>query len=406
MVTQQSMQFNCYKILRIPPTASPEEIRKAWVRASKKHHPDVGGSDDAQKRVNLAYEVLANPIDRYTHDIFWRVSARPQSKRPASQRPSASKPPPRPRPSAQQAHRAQRDNQNEVPLSQIRERVQREIGIKKEAIWHELEQRSASLHLRYQEQFYSRRKSGLFSALSTGALLLFVGSYPILWIGVLFFAFSTFSVLGGISIDGKSFSIFDSGVTAKIKSYSKAKARESCARDVQNLDKYSESVALISELLLRSSTFDDSEEQVARRLAASFFLMGYQPYSYDRETRLLIFSAGTQRIAVRFRHRTGIATNISYVKKLVRLMHIHQADQGYLFCTPGLSGNGAMYAVERNVKWYSLETMNDWIEKVLQSDYAGPTGDILGSLDRLRKFISSIAKPIPRRARSYRYRSY
>lgn len=38
------------------PTA--KEIRSGYLHAIRKHHPDVGGSEDMAKRINAAYEVL------------------------------------------------------------------------------------------------------------------------------------------------------------------------------------------------------------------------------------------------------------------------------------------------------------------------------------------------------------
>ena len=41
------MAKNFYEILGVPRTATPEEIRKAYRRASKTHHPDAGGDREA-----------------------------------------------------------------------------------------------------------------------------------------------------------------------------------------------------------------------------------------------------------------------------------------------------------------------------------------------------------------------
>jgi hypothetical protein len=234
-------------------------------------------------------------------------------------------------------------------------------------------------------------------------LLFFVDNLPILWVAILILAYSVLSGISGISIQGRKFSPIRTDALESLTQYAREKARESCAKDVAKLDRHLHTLASVSELLLRSSSFDDSEEQVARRLAAAFFLMGYTPEAYDRDARILIFSADDERLAVRFRHRTGAATNITYVRRHVRLMQLHRARQGYLFCTPGLSGNASAYAAQNRIKWYSLKTMNSWLNQVLESEYSGPEGNILDSLDRLQSFIGSIARPIPRRARSYRY---
>jgi hypothetical protein len=45
-----------YRELGVKPNASPEEIKKAWKKASRKAHPDMGGSTEKQQKVNAAYE--------------------------------------------------------------------------------------------------------------------------------------------------------------------------------------------------------------------------------------------------------------------------------------------------------------------------------------------------------------
>ena len=47
-----------WEVLGVRPGASQREIRAAWVRACKAHHPDAGGDLDMMKRVNAAYERL------------------------------------------------------------------------------------------------------------------------------------------------------------------------------------------------------------------------------------------------------------------------------------------------------------------------------------------------------------
>jgi hypothetical protein len=48
--------------------------------------------------------------------------------------------------------------------------------------------------------------------------------------------------------------------------------------------------------------------------------MGYLPIHYDGKSRILVFSDGEEKIIVRFRHRPGAPTNISYAKDMARAM--------------------------------------------------------------------------------------
>jgi curved DNA-binding protein CbpA len=57
-----------YRILGVPPTATPAEIKKAYVKKSKETHPDKGGSKKAFQLVLMAYKTLKD--DRKNYDTL------------------------------------------------------------------------------------------------------------------------------------------------------------------------------------------------------------------------------------------------------------------------------------------------------------------------------------------------
>jgi DnaJ-class molecular chaperone len=62
-----------YKILGVPPTATPEDIRKAYRALSKKYHPDLNPdlkkySDEKMKELVEAYNVLNDQAKRKEYD--------------------------------------------------------------------------------------------------------------------------------------------------------------------------------------------------------------------------------------------------------------------------------------------------------------------------------------------------
>jgi curved DNA-binding protein CbpA len=69
-----------YKILGVPPTATGEEIKKAFRALARKHHPDVAkdkkSAEEKFKEINEANEVLSNPESRKRFDQLVRVGKR------------------------------------------------------------------------------------------------------------------------------------------------------------------------------------------------------------------------------------------------------------------------------------------------------------------------------------------
>ena len=59
-----------YDVLGVPKDASPEDIKKAYRKLAREHHPDKGGDPEKFKKVQEAYETLSDPQKRQNFDQF------------------------------------------------------------------------------------------------------------------------------------------------------------------------------------------------------------------------------------------------------------------------------------------------------------------------------------------------
>ena len=68
-----------YKILGIDKTATPKDIKNAYRKLARKHHPDLNPNDKDAKRnfqqINEANEVLSDPEKRKKYDQYERTGS-------------------------------------------------------------------------------------------------------------------------------------------------------------------------------------------------------------------------------------------------------------------------------------------------------------------------------------------
>jgi len=75
-------QLDCYGILQVHPRAEKEVIDAAYRRLAAKYHPDVSQLSDAterMKQINIAYEVLSDPVKRAAYDAARGVAPPPDT---------------------------------------------------------------------------------------------------------------------------------------------------------------------------------------------------------------------------------------------------------------------------------------------------------------------------------------
>ena len=59
-----------YELLDVPREAGEDDLKRAYRRKAREHHPDAGGDEEVFKAVTHAYQVLSDPARRARYDRF------------------------------------------------------------------------------------------------------------------------------------------------------------------------------------------------------------------------------------------------------------------------------------------------------------------------------------------------
>ena len=67
------MSSSLYDALGIKKGADSSEVKKAFMKLAKTHHPDKGGDAEEFKKIQRAYEVLSDDDKRQMYDMTGQV---------------------------------------------------------------------------------------------------------------------------------------------------------------------------------------------------------------------------------------------------------------------------------------------------------------------------------------------
>lgn len=71
MTSSGSSKFvDYYELLGVSHDADIAQIRRAFIRQAKQHHPDAGGTDDTMQHLNAAYKTLMSATAKAAYDML------------------------------------------------------------------------------------------------------------------------------------------------------------------------------------------------------------------------------------------------------------------------------------------------------------------------------------------------
>jgi len=392
---------NCYELLGVSCRADIAEVKSAYRSLSKLHHPDVGGDASRQAALNLAKELLCDPVLRDAHDrrlrridpAFFREDEEgPQSVRPAPARrreaaapngpaaPSGKGPAPTPR--------KNRDGLRENVLrsaESLRERLRSEEAAKKAE--------TAARFLKKRKDHMRLRSGAIAGCLvSLGACLIFKNPLPLLAAAACAYPLL---VSLRLSLDGFEFSpddLSENNIASVLGRYAEFRVNGAVNEKLAVWEK--------SKKHFEPGEFSFSaalpEKEMAVRLLLGFFGIGYVPRAFDPSARTLSFDDEDGLTLVRYRHRTGRPADIRFVRDLIAAAEREAASSGravaklFLFSTAGFSENAKAECRSRGIAFYDAADFKEWLDGLRRRGFTGPRGDVFDALAKFDQVMGEL----------------
>jgi hypothetical protein len=378
-------EFNCYEVLGVSEDATPAEIRAAYREATRRAHPDRGGSHDAQVKVNLAFEVLSGGL-RGEHDAFWRN--RNRTRRASGERHE-------PRRFTRTGNLENLWNRTdrlsdgrtgggfaaavEARLTQERQRLQGDVAFRERALLQDA-----------RDKLLRRRTEALVAlglALVAGWIAL---RFPLVWIVVAGLLIPLGRRLLGVVWQGKRFFVFSPRLQVQAQARAFEVAQASADREAVSLGVHQEALDSLKTLLCEATASTDSPTRFARRLAAAFFLIGYVPLRWQEDDGRLIVVRNNSEVALQICPAGKRSLSVTRVAHILADLRAARQSEAYLFVLSPVSVRARERAGESGVRCFDLSELNEWIPSLLHSGYRGPGGDPLVALTRLGHFLQSL----------------
>ena len=384
-------EIDCYEVLGVSEDATLAEIRAAYRDATRKAHPDRGGSHDAQVKVNLAFETLSGPL-RSEHDAFWR--GRRARRGSSSREESAGRSGPR---------RFTRTGNLDNLWSRTGDKltdgrvgggfasaVEARIAQERQRLEDDIPFREQTLFAQFQKLLTQARLEVMVATLALALTAGISVRFPVGWLIFLGLLIPFGKRALGVRLRGKRVSALSPKAGATAREHAHALATESVARDAADFDVHTEALGELRDLLRQPSRPEDPLDFVAARLSAAFFLLGYVPVRWEADQERLLVSRGGNEVVVQLRAADGRALSITQVDRFLKHLASQGRREAYLFSLPGLSDNARERAGNAGVRSFDLDELNDWVPSLLTTGYRGPGGDPLALLLKLRHFVQSL----------------
>ena len=388
MTVKSWTKFNCYEVLGVPVGASDDEIRAAFKRASRRAHPDRGGSHDAQVMVNLAYEILSSPEQRSKHDRHWKLGANAATAG-------------MPFFTGEEALRnlwtgagaGSRKLADGKGSSGLIRRVKERITRDRDRITLDRENRKAIWVSEFEKTLQRARLEAAVLLLGM-ALSGLVGTvYTVGYLGLVGFGALLVPKLGGVMLqqgDSLKLALFDPLAKRHIQELAERLAHESVARDRERLEVHFGALEQLGKLVTTATKASDSENQILRRLLAVLFILGLMPTRHDPAAKRVVLQGEKEWAALFYQHGVNQPLAVATVEKILAARAAVGAQAAFLYNQGGLSEKAAERADSASIRWVGMRELNQWARHVWTSESGGPSGDILQRLAEFKSFLDTL----------------
>ncbi|MBN2738188.1 MAG: DnaJ domain-containing protein [Spirochaetales bacterium] len=387
MAVNEEFKVNFYELLGIDTNAGLEEIKKAYRRLSKLHHPDLTGEEisEIQLLLNEARDVLCDEEARSRHDEYWaQVNERYEEGEELDSfevrgkvEPAGPAPP----------------NYSRVQEI-LRKRLAKALEEAEEALRAGLKARRGATYKRLlKEQRQPRFNGFLFLALTLGCLVSGFFFMPFFVLAIV--PLGLFIARIRDAMNSEEIAIFGPFRKQRLREQAGVISRSTLNQELRRLESYYEKLDFIMKLLRRQERVGQADKLLFSKLAICFYMLDFRPVSYEAKKAVMIFRDQERQYFIHGFSLYKEAVDVGYVKSLIRSMKRRGISQGFLFSLSGVSAVARTFAQFNHLQVYCREEILHWLAQATLSRLPGLDTNIIGGLDELWAFLKKITLETP-----------
>ncbi|MBN2738023.1 MAG: J domain-containing protein [Spirochaetales bacterium] len=360
----QEFPVNFYELLEVEPSANQGEIKKAFRRLSKMHHPDLSRQEAGEKQqlLNQAMAVLSHPQQRRKHDAYWG-----QQKKSAA---------------------ATLPEEFSRLVKVFRDRLRKAIALRETRLRDSREELAREILARMKrESRIPRLWPVIFLSLMTVNIILGILYHPAFAGMLVITPFFIVSLKRGTR--GKMSLFQNPGNSSAMQAKAGIMAEARIEREISRLESSSENMDLLLAIFRRCFLKQEPRDTMVK-ICLGFLLLGFEPVKFIQSRNFLYFTNHQSSLLVKVEHPQSPEQPARMFQALNKQMVEDKIIEGHIFLLGSPPGELQAKAKPRGITLHDQRQSTLWLMEIARDLPSEPGDNFLGNLRDMTVFVKKL----------------